>query len=62
MEQKWLKTLAALKSDDPRIYDDKTNFFDSEGLQLLINTLVTIFSVSYCERDFQTSSLKILMT
>ena len=42
MEQKWLKTLAALKSDDPRIYDDKTNFFDSEGLQLLINTLVTI--------------------
>lgn len=32
VEQSWLKTLAALKSDDPRLYDDKTKFFDSEGL------------------------------
>ena len=32
MEQKWLKTLAALKSDDPRLYDNSTKFFDSEGI------------------------------
>ncbi|XP_067946404.1 protein KRI1 homolog [Watersipora subatra] len=30
IEQKWLKTLAALKSNDPRIYDDKMHFFNSD--------------------------------
>lgn len=32
VEQNWLKTLAALKSNDPRIYDKETKFFDSEGM------------------------------
>lgn len=31
VEQKWLKALAALKSDDPRLYKDDVKFFDSDG-------------------------------
>ena len=31
VEQKWLKTLAALKSDDPKLYEDDVRFFDSDG-------------------------------
>ena len=31
VEQNWLKTLAALKSDDPKLYEDDVRFFDSDG-------------------------------